>query len=135
MSASPLIEVDHLGISLTTSRGRAQAVREVSFTLRRGETLGLVGESGCGKSITALALMGLLPDSAIVSGSIKLDGRELIGLSDPDYCRLRGNPINMFFQVPMPALNPMHTIGRQVAEPLRRHNKNSGTEARKQAIA
>jgi peptide/nickel transport system ATP-binding protein len=135
MSASPLIEVDHLGISLATSRGRAQAVREVSFTLRRGETLGLVGESGCGKSITALALMGLLPDSAIVSGSIRLDGRELIGLSDPDYCRLRGNRISMIFQEPMTALNPMHTIGRQVAEPLRRHNKLSGSEARKQAIA
>jgi peptide/nickel transport system ATP-binding protein len=135
MSASPLIDVDHLGISLATSRGRAQAVREVSFTLRRGETLGLVGESGCGKSITALALMGLLPDSAIVSGSIRLDGRELIGLSDPDYCRLRGNRISMIFQEPMTALNPMHTIGRQVAEPLRRHNKLSGSEARKQAIA
>ena len=135
MSASPLIEVDHLGISLATSRGRAQAVREVSFTLRRGETLGLVGESGSGKSITALALMGLLPDSAIVSGSIRLDGRELIGLSEPNYCRLRGNRISMIFQEPMTALNPMHTIGRQVAEPLRRHNKLSGTEARKQAIA
>jgi peptide/nickel transport system ATP-binding protein len=135
MSASPLIDVDHLGISLATSRGRAQAVREVSFTLRRGETLGLVGESGSGKSITALALMGLLPDSAIVSGSIRLDGRELIGLSDPDYCRLRGNRISMIFQEPMTALNPMHTIGRQVAEPLRRHNKLSGSEARKQAIA
>jgi peptide/nickel transport system ATP-binding protein len=132
---TPLIEVAHLGISLNTSRGRAQAVREVSFTLRRGETLGLVGESGCGKSITALALMGLLPDSAIVSGSIKLDGRELIGLSDPDYCKLRGNRISMIFQEPMTALNPMHTIGRQVAEPLRRHKKLSGTDARKQAIA
>jgi peptide/nickel transport system ATP-binding protein len=135
MADTPLIEVDHLGISLATSRGRAQAVREVSFTLRRGETLGLVGESGCGKSITALALMGLLPDSAIVSGSIRLDGRELIGLSDPDYCRLRGNRISMISQEPMTALNPMHTIGRQVAEPLRRHNKLSGSEARKQAIA
>ena len=135
MADPPLIEVEHLGISLATSRGRAQAVREVSFTLRRGETLGLVGESGCGKSITALALMGLLPDNAVVSGSIRLDGRELIGLSDPDYCRLRGNRISMLFQEPMTALNPMHTIGRQVAEPLRRHKKLSGSEARKQAIA
>jgi peptide/nickel transport system ATP-binding protein len=135
MADTPLIEVDHLGISLATSRGRAQAVREVSFTLRRGETLGLVGESGCGKSITALALMGLLPDSAIVSGSIRLGGRELIGLSEPNYCRLRGNRISMIFQEPMTALNPMHTIGRQVAEPLRRHNKLSGSQARKQAIA
>jgi len=135
MADPPLIEVEHLGISLATSRGRAQAVREVSFTIRRGETLGLVGESGCGKSITALALMGLLPDNAMVSGSVRLDGRELIGLSDPDYCRLRGNRISMIFQEPMTALNPMHTIGRQVAEPLRRHKKLSGSEARKQAIA
>jgi peptide/nickel transport system ATP-binding protein len=131
----PLIAVEGLGISLNTSRGRAQAVREVSFTLRRGETLGLVGESGCGKSITALALMGLLPDSAVVSGSIRLDGGELVGLTDPDYCRLRGNRISMIFQEPMTALNPMHTIGRQVAEPLRRHKKLSAAQAREQAIA
>jgi peptide/nickel transport system ATP-binding protein len=134
-SDTPLIAVEGLGISLNTSRGRAQAVREVSFALKRGETLGLVGESGCGKSITALALMGLLPDSAIVSGSIRLDGGELVGLSDSDYCRLRGNRISMIFQEPMTALNPMHTIGRQVAEPLRRHNNLSAAEARKQAIA
>jgi peptide/nickel transport system ATP-binding protein len=132
---APLIEVENLGISLNTSRGRAQAVRDVSFALRRGETLGLVGESGCGKSITALALMGLLPDSAVVSGSIRLEGRELAGLPDPDYCQLRGNRISMIFQEPMTALNPMHTIGRQVAEPLRRHKKLSAREARKQAIA
>jgi peptide/nickel transport system ATP-binding protein len=135
MADTPLIEVEHLGISLATGRGRAQAVREVSFALRRGETLGLVGESGCGKSITALALMGLLPDSAIVSGSIRLDGRELVGMSDPDYCRLRGNRISMIFQEPMTALNPMHTVGRQVAEPLRRHKNLCAGDARKQAIA
>ena len=81
----PLIEVSNLGVRLNTSRGPAQAVRGVSFTLKRGETLGLVGESGCGKSVTALSLMGLLPDSAVVSGSIRLDGDELVGLSDADY--------------------------------------------------
>jgi peptide/nickel transport system ATP-binding protein len=130
-----LLEVENLGIRLTTSRGPAQAVREVSFALKRGETLGLVGESGCGKSITALALMGLLPESAGVSGSIKLDGRELVGLSDADYCELRGNRISMIFQEPMTALNPMHTIGRQIAEPLRRHKNVSAAQARKEAIA
>src|SRR3569833_2066445 len=93
-----LIEVDTLGVRLNTSRGPAQAVRGVSFALMRGETLGLVGESGCGKSVTALSLMGLLPDSAVVTGSIKLDGGELAGLSDADYCRLRGNRISMIFQ-------------------------------------
>jgi peptide/nickel transport system ATP-binding protein len=131
----PLLEVENLGIRLTTSRGPAQAVREVSFALKRGETLGLVGESGCGKSITALALMGLLPESAVVTGSIRLEGRELAGLADADYCGLRGNRISMIFQEPMTALNPMHTIGRQIAEPLRRHKGLSGAAARKEAIA
>ena len=131
----PLLEVENLGIQLNTSRGPAQAVREVSFVLKRGETLGLVGESGCGKSITALALMGLLPESAGVGGSIKLDGNQLVGLSDADYCKLRGNRISMIFQEPMTALNPMHTIGRQIAEPLRRHKNFSAAQARKEAIA
>ncbi|MGJ4895270.1 MULTISPECIES: ABC transporter ATP-binding protein [unclassified Bradyrhizobium] len=131
----PLLDVSGLGIRLNTSRGSAQAVREVSFTLRRGETLGIVGESGCGKSITALALLGLLPDSAVVSGSITLDGRELVGLGDADYCKLRGNRISMIFQEPMTALNPMHTIGHQVAEPLLRHIGCTATEAKRQAIA
>jgi peptide/nickel transport system ATP-binding protein len=132
---APLIAVDNLGVRLNTSRGQAQAVRGVSLALKRGETLGLVGESGCGKSVTALSLMGLLPDSAVVSGSIRLEGRELVGLSDADYCRLRGNRISMIFQEPMTALNPMHTIGHQVAEPLRRHKNYSAAQARKEAIA
>jgi peptide/nickel transport system ATP-binding protein len=131
----PLLDVENLGIRLTTSRGPARAVREVSFSLKRGETLGLVGESGCGKSITALALMGLLPESAVVSGSVRLDGRELVGLADGDYCELRGNRVSMIFQEPMTALNPMHTIGRQIAEPLRRHKGFSAAQGRKEAIA
>ncbi|MBR0750566.1 ABC transporter ATP-binding protein [Bradyrhizobium jicamae] len=134
-SNAPLIEVQNLGVRLNTSRGPAQAVRGVSLALKRGETLGLVGESGCGKSVTALALMGLLPDSAVLTGSIKLDGRELIGLTDGEYCKLRGNRISMIFQEPMTALNPMHTIGRQVAEPLRRHTGCSAADARREAIA
>jgi peptide/nickel transport system ATP-binding protein len=134
-AAPPLITVDNLGVRLNTARGPAQAVRGVSLSLARGETLGLVGESGCGKSVTALSLMGLLPDSAVVSGSIKLEGQELVGLSDADYCRLRGNRISMIFQEPMTALNPMHTIGHQVAEPLRRHKRFSVAQARGEAIA
>jgi peptide/nickel transport system ATP-binding protein len=134
-ASSPLIEVDSLGVTLNTSRGAAQAVRNVGFSLRRGETLGLVGESGCGKSVTALALMGLLPDSAVVRGSIRLDGRDLVGVGDADYRRLRGNRVSMIFQEPMTALNPMHTIGRQVAEPLRRHKGLSAAQARNEAIA
>ena len=131
----PLIEIEDLRVRLNTSRGPADAIRGVSFSLERGETLGLIGESGCGKSLTAMALMGLLPDDAVVSGSIRLDGRELVGLPEPEFCKLRGNRISMIFQEPMTALNPLHTVGAQVAEPLLRHKGCSPGEARKEAIA
>ncbi|WP_298931458.1 ABC transporter ATP-binding protein [uncultured Ramlibacter sp.] len=130
-----LLEVSHLGVVLQTHRGPAAAVRDVSFTLERGQTLGLVGESGCGKSITAMSLLGLLPDNARVSGSIRLDGQELVGKSDAQMGQLRGDRIGMIFQEPMTALNPVHTIARQVAEPLRLHRGLGASEARKQAIA
>jgi peptide/nickel transport system ATP-binding protein len=132
---TPLIEVDNLRVRLNTSRGPADAVRGVDFSLARGETIGVVGESGCGKTVTAMALMGLLPQSAVVSGSVRLDGQELIGLAETEYCKLRGNRMSMIFQEPMTALNPMHTVGRQVAEPLRRHKGFSEARARKEAVA
>jgi peptide/nickel transport system ATP-binding protein len=131
----PLIEVDNLRVRLNTSRGPADAVRGVSFSLARGETLGLIGESGCGKSVTAMALMGLLPDSAEITGSVRLDGQELVGLDEADYCKLRGNRVSMIFQEPMTALNPMHTVGRQVGEPLRRHKGFTAAQADREAIA
>ena len=131
----PLIEIEDLRIRLNTSRGPADAIRGVSFSLERGETLGLIGESGCGKSLTAMALMGLLPDDAVVSGSMRLDGRELVGLPEPEFCKLRGNRVSMIFQEPMTALNPLHTVGAQVAEPLLRHKGYSTAAARKEAIA
>ncbi len=131
----PLLQVTDLGVRLNTQRGPADAVRGVSFTLARGETLGLIGESGCGKSITALALLGLLPERAVVTGSIRFDGEELVGRGDAELCRLRGNRIGTVFQEPMTALNPLHTIGRQVAEPLRLHQGLADAAARKQAIA
>jgi peptide/nickel transport system ATP-binding protein len=130
-----LIEIENLRVRLNTSRGPADAIRSVSFSLERGETLGLVGESGCGKSITAMALMGLLPDSAVIGGSIRLDGRELVGLAEPEYCKLRGNRVSMIFQEPMTALNPLHSVGAQVAEPLLKHKGYSGAQARAEAIA
>lgn len=130
-----LLEVSNLKIRLQTHRGPADAVRNVSFSLARGETLGLIGESGCGKSITAMSLIGLLPDSAEVTGSIRFDGKELVGLNDAQLCKIRGNRIGMVFQEPMTALNPVHTIGHQVAEPLRMHRGMKGSEARKEAIA
>ena len=130
-----LLEVRNLDVTLQTQRGPARAVRDVSFTLERGQTLGLVGESGCGKSITAMSLMGLLPENAKVGGSIKLEGRELVGLPERQLCELRGDRIGMIFQEPMTALNPVHTVGRQVAEPLRLHRGMTAAAARKEAIA
>ena len=131
----PLLEVNNLHVKLQTHRGPAYAVRDVSFTLERGETLGLIGESGCGKSITAMALMGLLPDNAEVTGSIRFDGDELTTKTDAQMGKIRGDRIGMIFQEPMTALNPVHTIGRQVAEPLRLHRGLSSADARKEAIA
>lgn len=129
----PLLEVTGLHIDLHTSQGPVTAVRDLGFTLARGETLGIVGESGCGKSLTALALMGLLPDNARARGSIRFQGQELLGLDEPALCRLRGNRLAMVFQEPMTALNPVHPIGRQVAEPLRWHQGLSAAAARQEA--
>ena len=131
----PLLQVSQLNIALPTPRGLAQAVRGLDFTLERGETLGLIGESGCGKSLTALALMGLLPERARASGSIRLDGQELLGLPDAALCRIRGQRMAMVFQEPMTALNPLHRIGDQVAEPLRLHSGLGRAQARGQAQA
>ncbi len=130
-----LLEVSGLRISLPTRRGRALAVRGLDFSLARGDTLGLIGESGCGKSLTALALMGLLPEGAQASGSIRFDGQELLGLDDGALCRLRGNRMAMVFQEPMTALNPVHAIGHQVAEPLRLHQGLTARQARAEAVA
>jgi peptide/nickel transport system ATP-binding protein len=130
-----LLEVRDLSVELQTHRGPAYAVRDVSFTLEAGATLGLVGESGSGKSITVMALLGLLPENARVTGSIVFDGQELVGRPEREMRTLRGNRIGMVFQEPMTALNPVHTVGRQVAEPLRLHRGLSAGDARQQAIA
>ena len=132
--AAPLLRVTDLRLTLNTEHGPAQALRNVSFELARGATLGLIGECGCGKSLTALALLGLLPPGAQLSGSIRLDGQELVGLPERDLCALRGNRIGMVFQEPMTALNPLHTIGDQVAEPLRLHRGLGAAAARAQAL-
>jgi peptide/nickel transport system ATP-binding protein len=131
----PLLDVDDLHIRLQTQRGPADAVRGIDFTLERGQTLGIVGESGCGKSITVQSLMGLLPATAQVSGRIRFDGQDLVGLSDRAMCRIRGDRIGMIFQEPMTALNPLHTIARQVAEPLRLHRGLGAAAARREALA
>lgn len=131
----PLLQVQDLCVHLRTRHGEVQALRDLSFTLERGQTLGLIGESGCGKSLTALALMGLLPEGSRVTGSVLLDGKELVNLPEAQMCALRGDRLSMVFQEPMTALNPVQRIGQQVAETLRLHRQLSASAAREQAVA
>jgi peptide/nickel transport system ATP-binding protein len=134
-ASEPLLVVRDLVVRLRTPRGPADAVRGVDFTLDRGETLGLIGESGCGKSLTALALLGLLPDGAQLIGSVRFAGRELVGQPEAELCAIRGDRIGMVFQEPMTALNPVHTVGRQDGEPLRLHRGLDERAARAESIA
>jgi peptide/nickel transport system ATP-binding protein len=129
-----LLEVNNLDVTLATSRGPARAVRNLSFDLDRGQTLGIVGESGCGKSMTALALLGLLPENGVTTGSINLGGQDLLALDEDAMCGVRGNRISMIFQEPMTSLNPLHTIGRQVTEPMLIHQGMTRDEARAEAV-
>ncbi|MEY9843944.1 peptide/nickel transport system ATP-binding protein [Streptacidiphilus sp. BW17] len=126
-----LLEVNDLTTHIQISRGVVQAVDGVSFHLEAGETLGLVGESGCGKSMTGLSLMGLLPPGGrlVNNSSVQLAGRELVGLSDGELRKIRGNEIAMVFQDPMSSLDPTKTIGYQVAEPVLLHRKVTKAEA------
>jgi ABC-type glutathione transport system ATPase component len=134
-SDSPVLEVEDLHVRLPTEDGVVHAVRGVSFTLRRGEVLGIVGESGCGKSVTSLAIMGLLPRSASVSGSVRLDGRELLGLGDHELSRVRGKRLAMVLQDPMTSLNPVRRIGSQLTEALTVHDPRlSRPAARRRAV-
>ncbi len=116
-----LIEVLDLAIDVSAQDGVQRVVDGATFALDEGESLGVVGESGSGKTMTALALMGLTPENALVSGSIRFDGRELVGLDEEAMRALRGDRIAMIFQEPMTALNPLHRVGAQVAEPLMLH--------------
>ncbi|MEU6217550.1 ABC transporter ATP-binding protein [Streptomyces sp. NPDC047022] len=117
-----VLEVDGLGVEFPTEDGTVRAVRGVGYSLGRGESLGIVGESGSGKSVTAMAVMGLLPTSARVRGSVRFEGTELLGMSDARMSDIRGSGIAMIFQDPMTSLNPVYTVGYQIAETLQRHN-------------
>jgi peptide/nickel transport system ATP-binding protein len=130
----PVIEISDLSTHIQLSRSVVQAVGNVSMTIELGETLGLVGESGCGKSMTGLSIMGLLPPGGhIIGGSIRLGDRELVGLPDSELRKIRGNEIAMIFQDPLTSLDPTKTIGYQVAEPVRLHRSVSKAEALERA--
>lgn len=129
----PLLEVTGLNLFLRGSQGTVQALRHLSFKLERGSALGIIGESGSGKSLTVQTLMGLQPENATATGSIVWDGRELLGQTERQWQSLRGNRMAMIFQEPMTALNPVHTVGRQVAEPLVRHKGMDKASALKAA--
>lgn len=134
--SQPLITFEQLSVSFAAEQGRVQAVQEVSFTIHAGKTLGIVGESGCGKSVTAMSLMGLLPPQAarIDGGAIRFQGQDLLTLNPARMADLRGNQLAMIFQEPMSALNPVLTIGEQLCEPMIRHRGESPKAAWQQAI-
>jgi peptide/nickel transport system ATP-binding protein len=136
MTATPLIEIQNLRVVFHGDNGRTtHAVDAVDLAVAKGATLGLVGESGCGKSVTSLAIMGLLPkQSAEVTGSIQFDGFDLLNISDQIRRDLRGNRLAMIFQEPMTSLNPSFTIGDQIMESILRHRGGSKNAARKRAI-
>ncbi|MGW5387851.1 ABC transporter ATP-binding protein [Nocardia sp. NPDC003963] len=131
---APLLEVSDLHVSFPSEEGRVDAVRGVNYSVADGEVLAIVGESGSGKSVSSLAVMGLLPDQARVSGSIRLRGRELLGLGDKELSKLRGSAVSMVFQDPLSALTPVYRVGDQVAEALLAHGNLNKTEASKRAV-
>ncbi|MFG6445119.1 ABC transporter ATP-binding protein [Microbacterium sp. P07] len=119
---------------LVVEIGGRRAVDGVSFTVPDGGRLGVIGESGSGKSLTALAVLGLLPDGATATGSVRWDGREILGLPDRELARVRGDEIGVVFQEPQTALNPIRTVGRQIGESLRIHEGLSRAEARRRSV-
>ena len=132
---TPVLQVDGLSLEFRTRGRAAEVLSDVSFDLRPGETLCLVGESGCGKSMTALAIMRLIPPLArIGAGHVRLRGADLAMHDDEAMRRVRGNNISMIFQEPMTALNPVYTVGDQISEPLRQHQGLSKRQARERAI-
>lgn len=133
---TPALEVKNLRVEFSAHSGSVQAVRGVSFSVQAGQTLGIVGESGCGKSVTMMSLMGLIPmpSGRIVEGSARLNGREILHLSIAQLNRVRGAEIAMIFQDPMSALNPTMKIGEQIAETLRVHKGLGKADALKRAV-
>ncbi|HEX3920842.1 MAG TPA: ABC transporter ATP-binding protein, partial [Streptosporangiaceae bacterium] len=127
---APLLEISDLRTEIRLKQGTVHAVDGVSIHVDAGETLGIVGESGCGKTMTALSIMNLLPNGgSVVDGSITLDGQQINGLADDDMRRIRGNDIGMIFQDPLTSLNPTMTVGKQIAEAVKLHRGASTEQA------
>ncbi len=130
-----ILEVKHLVTSFFTHLGEVQAVRDISFSLEKGDILGIVGESGSGKSVTSLSVIGLVDDPGeIVSGTVLFEGEDLTKLSDRELNKYRGNDISMIFQDPMTSINPVYTIGNQIIEVIRAHSGMNHAEAKARAI-
>jgi peptide/nickel transport system ATP-binding protein len=129
-----ILEVKNLKTRFKTDHGLVSVVDGVDFHIRSGETLGVVGESGCGKSVTSLSLMRLLPPNGSNEGSIRFQGKELLSISEKDMQKVRGNHISMIFQEPMTSLNPLHTVGKQISESVRLHMQVSRQEAKDKAL-
>jgi len=128
--ADAVLSVRDLNVRFNTENGVVHAVRGIDFDLRAGKTLGIVGESGSGKSVTSMAIMGLLPSTAEITGSVRLQGNELLGLSDKAMCKYRGNDIAMVFQDPLSSLTPVYTVGTQIIEALTVHNPTMSKQAK-----
>jgi oligopeptide/dipeptide ABC transporter ATP-binding protein len=134
--ATPLLAVEGLTVELSIGGGAVRVLDGIDFAIGRGETLGLVGESGCGKTITSLAVMGLLatPPMRVAGGAVRLDGRDLLALSEPEMERVRGRRVAMIFQEPMTSLNPVLRVGAQIEESLRRHLGLRGRAAQARTV-
>ena len=135
-AGDPLLEVRDLSVEFQTRKGVARVLEGVSFSLGRGSTLGVVGESGCGKSMTALAIMRLIPDppGRITAGSVRFEGTDLLRLDDAAMREIRGNRVSMIFQEPMTSLNPVFTVGEQIAEAVRLHQRLDRRAAHARAV-
>jgi len=133
-AVEPLLQINHLSLDLPTERGRVQILDDVSFEIRAGEILGLAGESGSGKTMTALAIIGLLPRNPRISGEIVFDGMNLLALGKHELRRVRGKEIGMVFQEPITSLHPAWTVGEQIAEVVRAHESVSRRAAWDRAV-
>ena len=130
-----LLSVQHLSVSFLTSKGETQVLRDVSFSLARGETLAIVGASGCGKSVLCKSILKLLPPSAVItSGKICVNGANILNQTEQEMCRLRGKVLSIVLQNPMTALHPSRTIGAQIGEAIKAHQRGMTKEQMQERV-